>query len=497
MTKAETAASNRLLPWLVAVAFLLQSLDTTVLNTAVPSIARALDVSQLQLKSVLASYALSLAVFIPASGWVADRFGTRKVFAAAIAVFTLGSILCGFSRSIPELVAFRLLQGVGGAMMVPVGRLTMVRSFPKAELVRAMSFVVMPSMIGPLIGPTLGGFIVSVTSWDYIFFINVPVGIAGLVMVYFWMPDYREANVPRFDLLGLIYFGGGISLLSWVLEVFGEHGAGPSVLAFATALSVCLLAAYALHARKLQNPLLDLTLLKIRTFASSVLGGFVTRLGVGGAPFLLPLLYQSGLGYSPVQSGLLMMPQAAGALGSKIFVQYALAAVGYRTLLLGNTILLGIMLILFGTIGPATPAWLICVQGAVYGILMSTQFTAMNTLTFADVPDAKSSGASSLSGMFQQLSMSFGIAAARLVTASFAGGAGSEPAQMIASVRHGFWFLGAVTIVSASVFAVLKRDDGENVSGHRDAPAIAQPPSSSHAGTAQTASVAAVPNRPA
>ena len=192
-----TTATNRSLPWLVAIAFLMQSLDTTVLSTAVPSIAHALGVSQLQLKSVLASYALSLAVFIPASGWVADRFGTRRVFAAAIFLFTVGSVFCGFSRSIPELVAFRLLQGVGGAMMVPVGRLIMVRSFPKAELVRAMSFVAIPSMIGPLIGPALGGFIVSVATWDYIFFINVPVGIVGLVLIYFWMPDYREAKVPR------------------------------------------------------------------------------------------------------------------------------------------------------------------------------------------------------------------------------------------------------------------------------------------------------------
>lgn len=481
---ALTAASNRPLPWLVAIAFLMQSLDTTVLNTAVPSIAHDLGVSQLQLKSVLASYALSLAVFVPASGWVADRFGTRRVFAAAIVLFTIGSVLCGFSRTIPELVAYRLLQGVGGAMMVPVGRLTMVRSFPKTELVRAMSFLAIPSMIGPLIGPTLGGFIVSVTSWDYIFFINVPVGLIGLVMVYFWMPDYRNASVPRFDLLGLVYFGGGISLLSWVLEIFGDHSAGTTVLAVATTLSLGLLAVYALHSRKSANPLLDVTLLRIRTFATSVLGGFVTRLGVGGAPFLLPLLYQTGLGFSPVQSGMLIMPQAIGTLGSNIFVRYGLAAFGYRTLLLGNTVLLGVMLILFGSIGPTTPVWQICVQGAIYGVLMSTQFTAMNTLTFADIPDAKSSNASSLSGMFQQLSLSFGIAAAGLVTASIGVTAAGEQADMVARVHHGFWFLGAVTIISASIFALLRRSDGESVSGHKEALAIAQPPATTHAGTA-------------
>jgi EmrB/QacA subfamily drug resistance transporter len=275
-------ASKRLIPWLVAIAFLMQSLDTTVLNTAVPSIAHALNVSQLEMKSVLASYALSLAVFIPASGWVADRFGTRNVFAAAIALFTLGSVLCGLSSNVTMLMIFRILQGMGGAMMVPVGRLIMVRSFGKDELVRAMSFVAIPSMIGPLIGPTLGGFIVSVTSWDYIFYLNVPIGLVGLVLVYLYLPNYREPEVPPLDIMGLVYFGIGISLLSWVLEVFGSHSTSSATLIAASLVSLTLLFLYWRHARKLLHPLLDVSLLKIRTFAVSVSGGFVTRLGVGG-----------------------------------------------------------------------------------------------------------------------------------------------------------------------------------------------------------------------
>ena len=464
-------APLRLLPWLIAVAFLMESLDTTVLNTAVPAMARALHESELAMKSVLASYALSLAVFIPASGWMADRFGTRRVFASAIAVFTIGSILCGLARSVPALVVFRLLQGMGGAMMVPVGRLTLVRTFPKTELLRAMSFVAIPALVGPLIGPALGGFIISVTTWDMIFFVNVPIGIIGLIMVYLHLPDYRTENMPKLDVLGLVYFGSGISLLSWTLEVFGEHHAGSPLLAGAGAMALALLALYWLHARGLAHPLLDLGLLKFRTFTAAVTGGFVTRLGVGGAPFLLPLLYQTGLGFTPLQSGLLIMPQALGAMTSKTFVRYELAFFGYRTLLIGNTVALGCMLMLFGTVGPATPVWMICGQAMVYGVLMSTQFTAMNTLAYADVPTPQTSYASAFAGTFQQLSMSFGVASAGLVTANFVTSRASERAEMLPSVHHAFFILGGVTILSAAVFALLRRGDGDNVSGHGGAQA--------------------------
>ena len=459
-------ASKWLLPWLVAVAFLMESLDTTVLNTAVPTMARALHESELAMKAVLASYALSLAVFIPASGWMADRFGTRKVFSSAIALFTLGSVLCGLSRSVPVLVMCRIIQGMGGAMMVPVGRLTLVRSFPKTELLRAMSFVAIPMLVGPLVGPALGGFIISVANWDTIFFINIPIGIVGLVMVYMHLPDYRAEAVPPFDTLGLVYFGSGIALLSWTLEVFGEHHAGGPVVTIAGSISLALLALYWNHARPLEHPLLDIDLLRIRTFASSVAGGFATRLGVGGAPFLLPLLYQTGLGFSPIHSGLLIMPQALGAMSSKIFVRTELALIGYRALLIGNTIALGLMLMAFGTVGPDTPVWMICGQAMIYGILMSTQFTAMNSLAYADVPDARTSRASAFASTFQQLSMSFGVATAGLVTATFVTSRAHESAEMLPSVHHAFFVLGAVTILSAGVFSRLRRGDGDNMSGH-------------------------------
>src|ERR1700722_16125660 len=296
--------AKRLLPWLGAVGFFMESLDTTILNTAVPAIAHALKVPPLSMKAVLASYTLSLAVFIPISGWMANRFGTRRVFASAIGVFTLGSFLCGISNNIHVLVACRILQGCGGAMMVPVGRLTLVRAFAKSELVRAMSFVAIPGLVGPMVGPVVGGVIVAYFHWRLIFLGNIPIGLVGLYLVYRHLPDYREPHTNPLDVIGLVLFGSGVALLSYVLEVFGEHTmSGRAVLA-ALAVSIVLLAGYGVHATRTAHPLLQLSLFRIRSFRAAVDGSFVTRLGIGGLPFLFPLLYQGGLGYTPVQSGL-------------------------------------------------------------------------------------------------------------------------------------------------------------------------------------------------
>src|SRR5580693_950550 len=322
-------ASKRLLPWLVAVAFFMESLDTTILNTAVTAISSALGVAPLSMKAVLASYTLSLAVFIPISGWMADRFGTRRVFASAIGIFTLGSFLCGISNHIHLLVACRILQGCGGAMMVPVGRLTLVRTFAKSDLLRTMSFVSIPALVAPMLGPIAGGLIVGYLHWRVIFFLNIPIGLVGLVLVYLHLPDYREETHPL-DTVGLILFGSGIAVLSYVLEVFGEHTLGVREILGLLVLSLALLAGYWLHAKSLAFPLLQLSLFRIRTFRASVSGSFFTRLGIGGVPFLLPLLYQVGLGFTPVQSGLLIMPQALAAMAMKAVMPRVLAAIGYR-----------------------------------------------------------------------------------------------------------------------------------------------------------------------
>lgn len=461
-------AARRLLPWLVAVAFFMESLDTTILNTAVPAISEALSVTSLSMKAVLASYTLSLAVFIPISGWMADRFGTRRVFASAIGIFTFGSLLCGLSTSIHLLVAFRVVQGMGGAMMVPVGRLTLVRTFPKSDLIRIMSFVSIPALIAPMLGPVTGGFIVDYFHWRVIFFLNIPIGIIGLIMVYLHLPNYREDNTPPLDLVGLILFGSGIGLLSYVLEVFGDHGLSAREIVGLLVLSIALLIGYWLHARVLAFPLLRLRLFSIRTFRASVNGSFFTRLGIGGVPFLLPLLYQTGLGYSPVQSGLLIMPQAIGAMSIKALLRPILSRFGYREVLISNTVVIGILLGLFTTINQHTPAWFILLLAFLYGAFTSLQYTSMNTLVYADITEPDTSSASAIASTMQQMSISFGVAAAGLTTAFFVpSGASRNPLQMIHGIHLAFRTLGILTILSTVVFASLKRDDGDAVSQHK------------------------------
>jgi EmrB/QacA subfamily drug resistance transporter len=466
---AQTAATRALLPWLVAVAFFMQALDTTILNTAVPGIAHALGVAPLSMKAVLTSYTLSLAVFIPISGWMANRFGTRRVFAGAIGLFTAGSLLCGLARNIHLLVAFRVLQGCGGAMMVPVGRLTLVRTFGKSELVRAMSFVAVPGLLGPLFGPLAGGLITGYAHWSVIFFINVPIGIVGLYLVRRYLPDYREPQTPRLDLEGLILFGSGIALLSYVLEVFGEHSLRSAEIVGLLLLSITLLAGYGLHAARSLHPLLNLALFRIRTFRAAVSGGFFTRISISGIPFLLPLLFQVGLGYTPIQSGLLMMSQAFAAMGLKTLMPRILARFGYRAVLVSNTLMLGVLIVLFATIGRATPVWLIVLQVFAFGLFASLQYTSMNTLVYADVSAAAASDASTIASTGQQLSISFAVAVASLVTALFVPDRfHTAPGELLAGIHEALLVLGLATLLSTLVFRGLKRDDGSAVSRHQE-----------------------------
>ncbi len=461
-------SGKQLLPWLVAVAFFMEALDTTILNTAVPTIALALKVSPLSMKAVLASYTLSLAVFIPISGWIADRFGTRRVFASAIGIFTIGSILCGVSSNIHWLVASRILQGCGGAMMLPVGRLTMVRTFAKSELIRAMSFVAIPGLIGPMLGPLAGGLIVGHFHWSVIFFVNVPIGLAGLYLVYRHLPDYREQRTWPLDIVGLILFGSGIALLSYVLEVFGEHTLSGREMLGLIAISALLLAGYGLHTTRIAHPLLQLTLFGIRTFRAAVSGSFFTRLGIGGIPFLLPLLYQVGFGFSAIQSGLLMMPQALAAMSLKLTMPRILTRFGYRQVLISNTVILGLLILLFATVGVETPVWLIVAQLFCFGFFTSLQYTSMNTLVYADVTEAQTSSASTIASTAQQMSISFGVASASLVTALFIPDRfHADAAQMIHGIHQAFFVLGGLTILSAIVFAGLRREDGDAVSRHK------------------------------
>ena len=473
------SAAKKWLPWVVAVALFMEQLDATIVNTAMPSIAASLQVTPLSLKSIVSSYILSLAVGIPVSGWMADRFGTRRVFAIAIVTFTLASVLCGLSVNTPMLIAARLLQGLGGAMMMPVGRLAIIRTFPKAELLGAMNFVIIPALIGPLLGPTVGGLIVHLASWRVIFFINVPVGLVALYMVYRYMPDYRGGERRPLDVVGLILFSSGTAILSWLLEIFGEHTLAPWLSATLLAVSLALLAGYGVHAGKADFPLLRLALFRIRTFRISVLGGFVTRLGIGGLPFLLPLLYQVGMGLPAWKSGLLMMPAALAAMGMKLVSQRLLKRFGYRQILIVNTVCIGATIGLFATVGPGTAPAFIVMVGLMQGFFNSMQFSSMNSLAYADVNDVDSSMASTMSSSFQQLSMSFGLAVGSLVAGWYLGKVPqTDQARVVDALHHAFLTLAVITALSSVTFWRLRREDGESISRGiaRDqaAPAVSQ-----------------------
>ncbi|MEO8588282.1 MAG: DHA2 family efflux MFS transporter permease subunit [Flavobacteriales bacterium] len=455
----------RVLPWLVAVGLFMENLDISILNTAVPAIAGDLGTSALSLKSVLTTYTLALAVFIPISGWVADRFGTRRVFRVAVALFTIGSLLCGLSLSLNMLIASRFVQGVGGAMMTPVGRIALIRAFPRSQMLTMMNFVVIPALVAPLLGPFIGGFMVHWLPWRSIFFVNLPIGIVGWWMIRRYMPDYVDGAVRPLDKLGMLLFGAGIALLSYVLEVFGEHSWPPVEIMIMFLTAIVLLFAYGLHAQRQQYPLLQMRLFALRTFRVSVIGGFITRLGVGGIPFLLPLLYQIGMGYSPLEAGLLTTPLALGAIGMKIMSGPLLARFGHRRVLIWNTVLLGLNIALFHFVGIGAPAWLIAVMSLTQGVFSSLQFTCMNSLTFADVIDTDASKATSIASTGQQMAISFGVASASLVAALFlADIPQSDTAAYVSGLQNAFLVLGVFTIISSFSFHGLHPADGSNVS---------------------------------
>ncbi len=463
------AATKRYLPWVVATALFMEQLDSTIVNTSIPAMAASLGVTPLSLKAVVTSYILSLAVCIPVSGWLAERYGTRRVFLSAVALFTLASIVCGLSVSSGMLIAARVPQGVAAAMMLPIGRIAIVRTFPKAELLRAMNFVIIPALIGPLLGPTVGGVIVHLLTWRDIFFVNIPVGLAALWFGGRHMPDYRNNDWQPLDLSGFLLFGTGAALLSWLLEIFGEHNLnGPQGTGLLLA-SMALLTAYGWHARRTPFPLLQLSLFRTRTYRIAVLGGFVTRLGVGGMPLLLPLLFQLGLGLPAWQSGLLMMPMAVGAMGMKVLSTSLLRRFGYRQVLILNTVLIGATIASYFFVGPETSPGAIVLVGLMLGLVNSLQFSSMNSMAYADIDEADTARASALASTMQQMSMSFGLACASLVTAFFLNKLPQTSHEIVTrALHHAFLTLAVLTALSSLSFWALRPRDGESVSrgGH-------------------------------
>ena len=404
-----------LIPMIIACALFMENLDSTVIATALPSIAQSLGENPLRLNLAITSYLLSLAVFIPLSGWMADHFGARTVFRAAILVFTVGSVSCALVDTLPELVLARVLQGLGGAMMTPVGRLVILRTVPKAELVSAMAYLTIPALIGPVFGPPLGGFIVTYWSWRWIFLINVPIGLLGMVLATLFIPNTRETEVWKLDIAGFLMTGIGLAGL-----VFGFTSLGRGVLPEWTVATLLIagigfLGFYVLHAKRTPQPIIDLSLFRIPTFRAAIIGGSLFRMSIGALPFLLPLMLQLGFGLSALNSGLLTFASAAGAMTMKVTAGPIIRTFGYRPVLLANTVISAAFLMSYALFRPETSHVVIFLGLLAGGFFRSLQFTCTNTLSYANVASPQMSRATTISSMAQQLAVSFGVGAGALM----------------------------------------------------------------------------------
>jgi len=402
--------TKTIVPLIVACALFMENLDSTVISTALPAISVDLHQDPIALKLALTSYLLTLAVFIPISGWMADRFGPRTVFRLAIVVFTVGSVLCGFSTSLLDFVIYRIVQGMGGAMMTPVGRLVVLRTIPKHEYVSAFAWLVVPALVGPLIGPPLGGFITTYFSWHWIFWINVPIGILGILLATKYIENIREENVPPLDFRGFVLSGIGLAGLAFGLTTIGQAFMPASISLAMLGIGAAFTFAYVLHARVTPFPLLDLDLLSVQTFRASVIGGSIFRIGIGALPFLLPLLFQIGFGLNPLQSGLLTFAGAAGAMTMRVSVAPILRRFGIKRVILINAVVASAFIGACALFRPETPYWIILLVLLAGGFFRSLQFSSLNSLAFADVGSSDMSKATSFTGVAQQLSITAGVA---------------------------------------------------------------------------------------
>lgn len=444
--------SSKFLLWLVALGIFMQMLDSTIVNTALPAMARSLHESPLRMESVVIAYALTMATLIPASGWIADRFGTRRVFFAAVVLFTLGSMLCAYSQSLAQLAASRVVQGIGGAMLLPVGRLALLRSIPRSEFLRAMSFVTIPGLVGPLIGPTLGGWLVEAASWHWIFLINLPVGAIAAMATLRYMPDARSA-VKRFDTAGFLMLAFSMVAISLSMDALSGSGSGHAQVLILLLFGLVSFATYWLHALRTPRPLFALGLFSVPTFRIGVLGNLFARIGTGSMPFLIPLFLQVSLGYSPMQAGMMMVPVAVAGMLSKWFVVPVVRLMGYRRVLIGNTLLVGLAVASFSLIDIEQPLWLRIIQFSFFGMVNSLQFTAMNTITLRDLDGELASGGNSLLSMVMMLSMSLGVAAAGGLLAAFGNLlAQGEGHDALGAFHATFACVGLVTTLSAWIF---------------------------------------------
>lgn len=455
---------NRVTPLILAVALFMEMMDSTVIATSLPAIAADIGTSPIALKLAMTAYLVALAIFIPVSGWMADRFGAKNVFRLAIFVFMLGSLACAFSNSLGAFVASRFLQGMGGSMMSPLARMVLVRATPKHDLVNAMAWLAMPALVGPLAGPPIGGFLTTFVSWHWIFFINIPIGIAGIALSTRFLPEIPRGALKPLDWRGFFLAGLAFSGLLFGLSVLSLPALPPAVGAITTLVGAVSLIGYILHARASPAPLLDLGIFRDPLFRTAVLGGSIFRIGMGATPFLLPLMLQVGFGLTAFETGLIMLFGALGAITAKFSTTQTYQALGFRPVLVAGTVLSSLVLVVTGLFEPTTPAWWMAALSFGAGVVRSTFFTGINAMSFAEIPDDKTGQASALSSVGQQLSFAMGVAVAGGILEIVS--AGRQGELLVADFHVAFWVVAAISLCAAIPFMLLPRDAGAAVSGH-------------------------------
>lgn len=452
---------KKVLPIILATSIFMQMLDSTILNTSLPAIAKDLNESPLNMQNAIISYVLTLALLMPVSGFLADKFGTKKVFIVALALFAIGSLFCSVSQNLTQLVLSRVLQGVGGSLMTPVGRLTLIKTYPKNELVKAMNYAIVPALIGPVLGPLVGGYLVDYLTWHWIFLINLPIAFIGIVMSLKYLPDYRSETLD-FDLKGFLIFGAASFLLSISLEFLGNTIHITPILV-ALFLGFLMLYYYYRHAKKDENPIFPLDLFQVRTFRVGILGNLVTRLGISSVPLLLPLMIQIAYGQSAVTSGWIVAPMALTAMFGKSVVIGILERFGYRNTLMTNTLLIGSMICALAIPGIESSIYWHVPIIALLGFFNSIQFTSMNSISISDLRNYHTTSGNSLISVNQQLAIGFGVAFGLILLKLFEGDVQLVQGEIQQAFRYTFLVIGSLTMLSALVFRRLHFRDGENL----------------------------------
>lgn len=451
----------KLMPWIAAIAFFMQALDVSILNTALPTMAEDLDESPLNMQSAVISYALTVALFIPVSGFLADKFGTRNIFVFAVFLFSSGSLLCALSQSLLMLDMARVIQGIGGSMMVPVSRLALIKSFKRHEFLAALNASTIPGLIGPVIGPVLGGYLVEMISWHWIFLINLPIGVIGMIAGWKFLPNIKGEEA-YFDIVGVFLVAIAVISVTLGLEfINAEFNIYYSLMLIV--IGIALLYIYTVYARKSAHPIFPLALFNIRTFSIGITGNLVSRLGISAAPFLVPLLLQVAFGYSAIDAGLILMPMAVGSMATKTLVEKVLRRFGYRRVLMINTVVVSIIIMSISLLSRDTPIIFISMLLFCLGAANSLQFTSMNSITLADLPPNLTSSGNSFMAVNQQLAVSFGIACGAVLVRLFSYDITVVNADVTHAFRMSFIVLGMITFISSFIFHKLHAEDGRNL----------------------------------